>query len=398
MANTGFIIPKNISEKIVRIAMPIQHYNDPGWRPIINKLAQQNIKVQIKTNTWNENYNDFVEKLLSWGNTGIDIALVDNEELDVLSNNVGNFWFSQDISSLFHYAFHDYFSNKQYTFVPFAIDPLVTFSKTPIADNPQSIDRDTIVNNSMTSIEPNKLPFQMGILFGISSLDISLLKNKQSVYSDYVDILAWILYQSLNRPELLDTIKTYSSNMLEEKIRDLAKYKRLVGKMQEKDPKCKYYPKLCFLRYKATNFAFGYLSDLEIVNQYLWWSDYVVYNFPISSNVYPVKLRGWVVNKANYNSLVKVDSDGVSLAGVFFQEYIAQATNGNSYLWPTLFSAFNVILTNQETDLNRRYISQYKSKRQRNELELRTDAQYEQLVALLQEQYDLKVFLSRLSQ
>ena len=176
--------------KVLKIAMPIQYYNDPGRRPIINKLAQQGIKVEIKTNTWDKPYNLFIEGLMSGGNTGIDIALVDNAELDVIGDNIGSFGFSQDISSLFHYAFHDYFSNKQYTFVPFAIDPLVTFAKTPLNDNPQSIDRDAIISNSMTSIETSKLPFQMPLLFGISPLDISLLKNKKMIYEGYTDILA----------------------------------------------------------------------------------------------------------------------------------------------------------------------------------------------------------------
>ena len=91
---------------------------------------------------------------------------------------------------------------------------------------------------------------------------------------------------------------------------------------------------------------------------------------------------------------MKVDADGVSLAGVFFQEYIAQATNGNHYLRPTLFSAFNAVLATQETDLNRRYVSQYKNKRQTNPISLKTDEQLDQFIALLKGDYDLEVFLA----
>lgn len=43
--------------------MPIWSYNEPGWRPIINKLAQQNIKLQIITNTWDVPYPDFTDSL-----------------------------------------------------------------------------------------------------------------------------------------------------------------------------------------------------------------------------------------------------------------------------------------------------------------------------------------------
>ncbi|MFA7284909.1 MAG: hypothetical protein WC004_03745 [Candidatus Absconditabacterales bacterium] len=394
LSQTGFVKPT--VAKSIKVAMPIWLYNEPGRRPIINKLAQQSIKLQIVTNPWSKKYDEFVAELFTGGATGVDIVLTDTTHLESLGQYAGSFGFSQDISSLFHYVFSSYLKNIDYTFVPFGIDPLVTYAKTPLIDNPQSIDRDTIVNNSITDIDLKRIQFQIPILFGVSSLDMSLLKGKKEVYEGYRDILASVVYQSSNRTELIDLIKQYSSDTLEIKIWDFAKYKRLLEKLKERSEKCDVYPKMCFIYYKLTNFAFGYLSDVEIINQYMGQTDYTVYNFPVSSNVYPVKLWGRVVNKANYDKLVKVDADGVSLAGVFFQEYIAQATNGNHYLRPTLFSAFNAVLTTQETDLNRRYVSQYKNKWQTNPILLKTDEQLEQFVALLKGDYDLEVFLAGL--
>ncbi len=393
---TGFVLPTKTTTKVLKVAMPIWLYNEPGRRPIINKLAQQSIRLQIITNPWNQNYHDFVIAAFSGGATGVDIVLADNTQLDELAPHAGSFGFSQDISSLFHYIFTDYLKNLDYTFVPFGVDPLVTYAKTPLTDNPQSVGRDDIVNNSVSDIDIKKIQFQIPILFGISSLDISLLKGKKEIYEGYTDILTSVLYQTTNRSELIDLIKQYSSDNLELKIRDFAKYKRMLEKLEERNEKCTTYPKLCFMYYKLTNFSFGYLSDVEIMNQYLGKSDYTIYNFPISSNVYPVKLWGRVVNKGNYDKLVKTDKDGVSLAGVFFQEYITQATNGNHYLRPTLFSAFNGVLANQETDLNRRYVSQYKNKWQLNPIQLKTTEQYDQLVALLKGDYDLSVFFAGL--
>gem|GEM_PF-3666475 len=51
-------------------------------------------------------------------------------------------------------------------------------------------------------------------------------------------------------------------------------------------------------------------------------------------------------------------------------------------------------MTTQETDLNRRYVSQYKNKWQTNPILLKTDEQLEQFVALLKGDYDLEVFLA----
>gem|GEM_PF-4579761 len=112
----------------------------------------------------------------------MDIVLTDTTHLESLGQYAGSFGFSQDISSLFHYVFSSYLKNIDYTFVPFGIDPLVTYAKTPLIDNPQSIDRDTIVNNSITDIDLKRIQFQIPILFGVSSLDMSLLKGKKEVY------------------------------------------------------------------------------------------------------------------------------------------------------------------------------------------------------------------------
>lgn len=389
-------IIKPLVVKELRIAMPIWLYNKPGWTPIINKLSQQKIRVSIITNTRDQKYDDFVQWLLASGATGADIILMNNDQLEDMSQYAGSFGFSQDISTLFPYLFFDYLKRTDYTFVPFGIDPMVTFAKNPISENSQSIDRSQIVNESLSNIDVKKLTVQIPILFGLATTDLQLIGNKNEIFEWYTDILKNVVYQSSNRSELISTLKSYSNDLLEVKLWDPVKYKSVLAKLIERNPKCEYYPSLCFVHFKLTNFAFGYLSDLDILNGYFEKSEYAVYNFPNSSSVYPVRLRGWVVNKAWYDRLVKVDQDGVSLAGVFFQEYITQATNGNHYLRPTLFSAFNVVLANQESDLQRKYISQFQSKRQPNPIKLETDQQYEQLLALLKGDYDISVFLAGL--
>lgn len=272
--------------------MPIRMYNESGRRPMFQKLKQQSIQVMIITNTWNQQYDEFVSGLFTGGATGADIILMNNDELVDNSEYIGSFGFSQDISSLFPYVFNDYLHNSDYTFVPFAIDPMVTYAKQAINGNLQALEWDEIINGITTNIEsdPRKLAIQMPILFGISSLDIQLLKNNKEAYLGYTDILKNIILQSSNRSELIDIIKSFSDSRLEEKLWDYAKYKRILSKLIERNPKCEYYPSLCFINYKLTNFGFGYLSDLDVLNNYFQKSDYIVYNFPNSSSTYPVRL------------------------------------------------------------------------------------------------------------
>lgn len=396
---TGSIprIPK--WERILKIAMPIWLYNESGWRPLLGKLQQQWIKPIIITNTWDQRYEDFANGLFTTGSSWADIILLHNDQLDNLSQYAGSFGFSQDISWLFPYVFFSYLQNKEYTFFPFAIDPLVSFAKNAIEGNVESLDRDDVVNGVSTSTEDDirKLAVQIPILFWISPLDIQLIKNKKEAFVGYTDVLRNIIYQSSNRSDLIENIKRFSDERLEDyKFRDYAKYKRISTKLTERNAKCWSYPDLCFMFYKLTSFRFGYLSDLDIMEKYFQKSDYRVYNFPNSSSVYPVRLRWWVVNKSKYDTLVRADEDGTSLAWLFFQEYITQSTNGNQFLRPTLFSAFNVVLEQQSSDLQRKYVTQYKKKRQVNPITIDTNQRLEQILALLQGDYDIKVFLASL--
>lgn len=82
---------KKGTTKVLKIAMPIWSYNEPGWRPIINKLAQQNIKLQIITNSWDKPYPQFTEELLKDGGTGADIILMDDQSLDKYKDSLGSF-------------------------------------------------------------------------------------------------------------------------------------------------------------------------------------------------------------------------------------------------------------------------------------------------------------------
>lgn len=380
------------------IAMPIWMVNEAWRRPIINKLRQQSITIRIITNTRDQSYKTFVNTLLSGWNTWADIILVDQDQLEEHSRSIGSFGFSQDLSPLFSYIFFEYFKRTDVTFIPFGVDPMVTFMKKPLENTTtQSIDRDDIVNSIATQEQddPRKLAVQIPILFGIDSLDIQLIKNHKEAYDGYMDTLKNILFQSSNRSELVEKIRQFSDPRLEDyKLWDYAKYKRVSKTLIERNPKCQLYPKLCFMYYKLTSVSFGYLSEMDIINKYFQQSSYTIYNFPNSSNVYPVKLRWWVVNKSRYNEVIKGGANGVSLAWTFFQEYVNQATNGNHYLWPTLFSAFNSVLDSQESDLQWRYISQFKSKRQVNPITINTKDSFDQLVALLKGEYDLQVFLA----
>lgn len=188
------------------------------------------------------------------------------------------------------------------------------------------------------------------ILFGLSKYDIALLKDEKEVYPWFTDILSNVIYQSKFRWEILDIIKWYSATELQFKLWDFVQFKKNLSAI---DPACQTLLKLCFMKAWFANFAFWYMSELENF-KLIWGSNYSIYNFPTNTNSYPVKLRGFSINKANYDKIIRS-----GIASDFFQEYLDQATQWNNYLRPTIYSSFNNVIEQQKNDLQLTYLSYF---------------------------------------
>lgn len=374
--------PKQLTN--INLYMPVYLYNYNGWKTIINRLAQKDIILKIITNTSDQDYYDYLSgKLASTGNQ-VDIFLIDNTHIKDFEKNISNFSFSQDISALFHYVFYDYISHNQ-NFVPFGVDPMVTFSRNIITSNPNKIERDDIINNSIIGTDGTGSKDIIPILFGLSKYDMTLLNDKKEVYDGFTDILSNVIYQSKFRWEILDIIKWYSATSLEIKLRDFVKFKKNLSLLDEG---CAGMIKLCFMKAWLTNFAFGYMSEYENY-KLLGGSDYRMYNFPVNTNLYPVKLWWFSINKANYDRIIR---SGV--ASEFFQEYLDQAAQGNAYLRPSIYSSFNNVIETQKNDLQLIYLSYFITKRGINPIIYKDSQTYNDMVAVADGKKNIEEFVS----
>lgn len=373
--------PKQLTN--INLYMPVHLYNYNGWRTIINRLAQKNIILKIITNTPEQDYFTYISDKLSSGDN-VDIFLVDNFHIKEYENSISNFGFSQDISALFHYVFYDYIKTNQ-NFVPFGVDPMVTFSRNPITSNPNKIERDDIINNSMNWLDGTWASQTIPILFGLSKYDIALLKDDKEVYPWFTDILSNVIYQSKFRWEILDIIKWYSATELEVKLWDFVQFKKNLSAI---DPTCQTLLKLCFMKAWFANFTFWYMSELENF-KLIWWSDYGIYNFPTNTNSYPVKLWWFAINKANYDKIITSN-----VASSFFQEYLDQATQWNTYLRPTIYSSFNNIIEQQKNDLQWSYLSYFINRWSINPITLEDNQMYDQMVEVVDGKRDIQEFVS----
>ncbi len=373
--------PKQLTN--INLYMPVYLYNYNGWRPIINHLAQKWIVLKIITNIPEQDYYTYLSGVFStWDN--VDIFLIDNFHIKEYQDNIATFWFSQDISALFHYVFFDYIKSNQ-SFMPFGVDPMVTFSRYPIASNPNKIERDDIINNSMKWLDNTWSDQTIPIFFGLSKYDIALMKDHKESYPWFVDILSNVIYQSKFRWEILDIIKWYSAVELQVKLWDFVQFKKNLSSI---DPTCQLLMKLCFMKAWFVNFALWYMSELENF-KLIWGSDYNMYNFPTNTNSYPVRLRGFSINKANYDKIIRS-----GIASSFFQEYLDQAAQWNIYLRPSIYSSFNNIIQKQKDNLQTSYLSYFVNERSVNPIDLKDKQTYDQMAEVVEWKRDIKEFVS----
>jgi hypothetical protein len=55
--------------------------------------------------------------------------MIPTEWINSFKDDAYKFSFSTDISSKFNYLFYDYINAEDYTYIPYAIDPYVTYVK-----------------------------------------------------------------------------------------------------------------------------------------------------------------------------------------------------------------------------------------------------------------------------
>lgn len=344
----------------LNIYMPYFFINN-WFKDICKKLLKQQIKCNfINTKIYSLYDKTLLDKLDKWLSWGIDIFMIKTDNIKSYEKYWIKLEFKNSISSMMNYIFYELIENKDYTFIPYSIDPLVTFvsenfSKTfnwnlEFNDLKEYI----LLNTDKTKIKDLRL------LFWIWENDIKKLKNYDEVYNDYFFILYNIIYQSYlvqNKDYLkffLDISKQWNSS----NARDSNKFERLNNSLTKWNNYCKFFWNICLFMNWYWDVLFWTLSNLDIIDNNFFSTkikknNIQINNFILNSNNYPVRWRWFIINTNSKNMKESV---------IFINEYITQWSNWNIYLWNNSLSAFNNVLQKQKMNDKLSKIFDYETK------------------------------------
>ena len=321
------------------ILLPNYFFNDDFIS--LAKEIEEKEKIIIKYQTI-----DNIEEYKLFLNGGIDqkitadVFLIPSDWLQWLESNIKQIELEKNtgLHAYFHPIFQYVSSQEEYTFVPFSIDPLITFVSQEADFQSQRV----TVWNMLSFLILNKTnrKTDMPLLRGVSKNDIRLLENERESFPHYFQILYNFLYQiNLNgNTEILEQFQKIYTNDIEYK-RNYIKFKETIKKIEKRNTNCSIFPNVCLFVYKFGDIRFWFMSDLVIWEKYFADStrkenEVKLLNFPLADDVYKVRWRGFVINENNLND---------EQIQKFFQYYLKAWVNNSRNLWWKNISAFTNI-------------------------------------------------------
>ncbi len=203
--------------------------------------------------------------------------------------------FTTDISAYFSPLVGKLIRSASWTFVPYAIDPLVTITHRQVNTNPKNFSRDLLQHTiASPRILPADIP-HLWSLFGVSPTDILLGRNNKEAYPWYTEILSVFTEQAIQTktPGILTYLPQIPS-------REFWIFRDITRLVSEKFPQCATFPIPCILRYQLGDIWFTHLSDLDILRiEFPQWDrreqNYTITNFPTNSLWYPITARWFII-------------------------------------------------------------------------------------------------------
>lgn len=238
-----------------------------------------------------------------------------------------DFSFQQNLQPAFDPLVSSIVKDSSILFLPFAADPMVSYSLSWLLERTRFVDISELVYD-WSPRKAKSFPLFFGILW--EDYDEWFYREYQSIvryallhyftnYNDYTSISTRIdsnVLQYYNKQTLNDIL-----NLIEKTI-----------------PECKTYPSICFQVYNFVWIRFWFFSDEDIVKQYFpqKYANYIKTNkdqMPFSSLESPVRIRGWAISN-NIN-----DTKIVNAVYLFLGNYMNKHNTYN--LWNSTLSVFS---------------------------------------------------------
>jgi len=347
----------NLQEPSITVLLPDMFFNEDFLKLAQILKSEKNITIHYQTIEDPQNYKNMIQ-LQQAGYNDIDIFLIPTSWLQSFENHakVIDLGEKDGLKPYVHHIFHNIVDQEKYTFIPHNIDPLVTFVAKESNINVPKLNIAKILSYLSLYKEDKKL--QLPIIWGIDKNDIRSLQYDKQTFPNYFDILYRSIYQ-FDQANDIEWLKTFLniSTFSESQQRSFLEFKQLYEKITKRNTNCESFPDTCLLAYKFSDIKRWYLSDQIILDKYFAQStrkttDLQIYNFPLSTDVYKVRGRGFLTHQQTNNTYA---------VKLFFKEYLKAAMSKQTNLRNNTLSAFNSILDLQKTQKKYQTILIYES-------------------------------------
>jgi len=378
----------------ITILMPGFFFNDDFISFANDLQTEKNIDIKFQTI---QKLSDYQILLSDPTNISADIILMPTYRINSFDANTLKYidlWEQWGISPYFLPIFQHLTESKSFNFIPFSIDPLVTFVS-DIQFKEKKVSIGSLLTYLNLSTASNQL--HMPLLRGFGKNDIRLLEQNWESFPHYFTFLYNIIYQYSqdNNHQWLTQLQDINTSIMPHK-RNFIKYKQILKKIEKRNPNCLDFPGICLFVYKFGNIKFGFISDLAIWDQYftettLTSAHIKIKNFPLITDVYKVNSRGFVINKKNNQD---------AITKTFFQEYLKAWVQNKYSLRNKHLSAFTNIFATQSSQKKYQELLKYQKQFSLIYNHLDTQKQFlsqTQTINLLQNKISAEEYLNSLN-
>ena len=320
----------------ISIHMPSKFNNN--WFRIIKRNLEKNLSWDLNLVLYDNKY-EYKDSLFSTWYKDMDIFIVNSLWLDSFVDNTYSFELADSsIKSLFNSIFYDILDDDNYSYIPYLIDPFVTFTnKNSYWNNISELEfqdiKRYVLLNSWWNTTINIWLWQNDII-----------ANRRGVNLDYYwsllnMIFSWF-FETDNEDFIEFLIDIWTDDIY--KWWDMQQTYSLYNNLDCKTDSC---------LFKKWHNDLMFWNSSSLAN--FWdFDDYNIFNNPFfTSDYYPVQTWWFMINE-------NVESEILALE--FVQEFIDLWASWNRFFYDNyMFSAFNNIFYDQSFDWDYSWIKSY---------------------------------------
>lgn len=309
----------------IYIAIP-KRFLTPGIQEMVTTFVkEQKRPVKFQTFLDMNEYKKFLSTEVANGAT--TVALLPSDWLDTYKPSLYTIRLQSRAKELFHTVAHTFTANDGYTFVPFALDPLVSIFDTSIDFDMQDMTLDDIYAyfGAQKKYKATDIPF----VFWFDAQTAAVLRLNQEPRPGY----RIVLYQMLKSRFATNNTQAIKS------LLDMTAYpvvyfnyatiQKYIDQEQTKGSECRLFPHICMLAADYSQFSFWFVSDMLVFEKYFsspWTGknqNLTVWPFVQYNPVLPTRVRGRVVSRASADLIPWLE---------WINTYIQSCANNNARL------------------------------------------------------------------